>query len=175
MTKPRKSSGGSWKFSGFPKPEPTPADGNEPRPEEWSQALRALRAGDTRLIGSLLSKGYVVPFEVTTILGMMLNPAPGYRDTVLMATVPKRWTSNKVMERTLAKAAARREIWEVYKEHGKLEAALQEVAAARKKRGQHASRAYLMNCWDPDIGPEGWELLRIEMLLAMSSMKPNRS
>jgi len=105
---------------------------------------------------------------------MMLNPAPGYRDTVLMATVPKRWTSNKVMERMVAKAAARREIWEAYKKYGKLESALNAVIDARKKRGLPASRAFLMNCWKEAISPEGWELFRLEMLLAVSSMKPNR-
>src|SRR5713101_2317662 len=77
----------NWQFTGFAKLQPKLPDGTEPKPEEWKQALTELLAGKTRPIGQLLQSEYVVPLEVAWFLAMMLAPAPGYRDTVLVAKV----------------------------------------------------------------------------------------
>jgi hypothetical protein len=165
MTKKPKQRSREWKFTSFPKPQPKLPDGTEPKPEEWNKALRALLFGDTKPIGQLLQRGFMVPLEVAMILGIMLAPAPGYRDTILVARVPKRWTTSQVRARFSEMFAIREEIRQAHKRMGKLEAAIKEVQARRQKRKQPASRAYLMKCWKLEFGPEQWKSLRLGLLI----------
>lgn len=121
---------------------------------DWAAALRALRHGKTKPLGELLRHGDQVPTEVTTMLGLMLAPAPKDHGPLLKVQFPKRWNDEKTFKKQSEAIQVHDEIVAALKSNGgQMKNALSDVGQDRKRRRLHYSRAFLLKCWTQNMDP----------------------